>query len=461
VIGAQQASQVELIPGFLLALFCGAFIGIEREFGKAAKSEATDADGAGTPAGVRSHILTAVLGWTSYVLDRSMALNSAGWIAGFAALTAITATAYGIRGIRTGHYGITSAVTLLLTFLLGALVQTPLRLVAVGVAVAATATLAIKAPLHRFVRALTPQEIGAAIQLGLVALVLLPWLPDRDLGPLDAGPLARLLRDFGVDDATLGKLEVFNPFKLWALVVAISAIGFAGYVLVRSMGPRRGMALTGTLGGFVSSTAVTLSVAQQSKHLPQLSGPLVSAVLSACTVMALRVFVLVALFAPSLTVASAWTMFPMAGTTALGAILQSRTKPSEEPSAHGLAVTTPFALWPALQFAGLFFLIRVGAKLVLLVFGGAGLMATAVVSGTVDVDAISVAIAQEFASQSTHITENLALAAVFAAVASNSVVKAGLGLSLGARAVARPAAAWLSASIVAGGAGLAAALAWK
>jgi hypothetical protein len=63
--------------------------------------------------------------------------------------------------------------------------------------------------------------------------------------------------------------DVLNPYKIWLMVVLISGIGFLGYILVKLVGSRHGIGLTGFLGGLVSSTAVTLTFAQRSQKESQ------------------------------------------------------------------------------------------------------------------------------------------------------------------------------------------------
>ncbi|MCB9441392.1 MAG: MgtC/SapB family protein [Mycolicibacterium sp.] len=107
-------------------------------------------------------------------------------------------------------------------------------LVAVAVAVIVTTLLWSKTRIHRFVRRiLTEVEVEDAIKFFVVAFVVLPLLPDRDLGPY-------------------GQL---NPEKLWLLVVLFTGIGWVGYIGVRALGPERGLLVTGLAGGFVSATA--------------------------------------------------------------------------------------------------------------------------------------------------------------------------------------------------------------
>src|SRR6185295_18021612 len=128
-----------------------------------------------------------ILGAVARVVDRGLGASpgvspqvSLGFTAlGFGVLALFVVATYGVRAVRTGQYGTTSVPTLLLTYVLGVLCLSGQRPLALALAVVITAVLAVKVPLHSFVRALSRDELAAAVKFGLLALVLLPLLPDR------------------------------------------------------------------------------------------------------------------------------------------------------------------------------------------------------------------------------------------------------------------------------------------
>ena len=85
----------------------------------------------------------------------------------------------------------------------------------------------------------------------VIALVVLPLLPNRTIDPWD----------------------IANPSKLWLMFVLIAGVGFAGYIAVRALGPARGLAIAGFFAGLASSTAATFSLSQRAKAQPQFAGP--------------------------------------------------------------------------------------------------------------------------------------------------------------------------------------------
>ncbi|HKD99413.1 MAG TPA: MgtC/SapB family protein [Planctomycetota bacterium] len=445
----------ETVQGFLFALFCGAFVGIERELNRAEDERADKA--AANPAGIRTHILAALLGAVLTFVDRQATTAPAFAITGLA-LTAVIATpVYAIRALRTGHFGLTTQLTLLATYAFGALSMTEARAVAAALAVTVTATLATKAPLHTFVRRLTRAEVGAAVQLALIAIVLLPLIPDRDYGPLDWPWLADRLRGLGANDEQLGRLAVANPFQLWLYVVVLSAIGFGGYVLMRSLGTERGLALTGLVGGLVSSTAVTLQLSEQSREAPGVRRPFVAGILAANAVMGVRVLAIVLAIAPPLAARVAAAMIPLSLASGAIAWTFSRTDGERKHarSRKEVSLRTPFALRPAIRLAAVFSLIRIAGRTAATFLGGAGVIAAALFSGLVDVDAITVTVAQDSRSG---LSLDLASLAVLVAVATNTFVKAGIARVRASRDVGRATMRWMCATLGAAGLGLGVAL---
>ena len=78
----------------------------------------------------------------------------------------------------------TSAVAALVAFGLGALATGGHAGTAVAVAVVAALLLGLKPQLHAGLRAMSRDDLLAALQLLLVSVVILPLLPNRGFGPL-------------------------------------------------------------------------------------------------------------------------------------------------------------------------------------------------------------------------------------------------------------------------------------
>jgi len=263
------------------------------------------------------------------------------------------------------------------------------------------------------------------------AVVVLPLLPARDMGPWDA----------------------LNPRRIGWLVLLIAGIGFGGYVAMRLVGSRRGIGLTGLLGGLVSSTAVTLAFAPRAKQQPELATACAVGVVVASSTMFPRVIAEVAASDARLLTTVAWPLAAagVAGYAGAGALyfMASRESAQEANGEGELAVTNPFSLGSALKFALLFTAILVASRASAHYLGRAGTYLAAVVSGTTDVDAITLSIAGMH--RQGGIDAATAANAIVLAAATNTLVKVGMVVALGGRRLAVRVGPALGGAVLVGG----------
>jgi len=267
----------------------------------------------------------------------------------------------------------------------------------------------------------------------VVAVIVLPLLPDRTYGPLD----------------------VLNPFDVGRLMVLISVLSFVGYAGIRLLGPRRGLGLTGVVGGLVSSTAVTLSMSGRARERPEIAGSAALAVVLASTIMFPRIFAIVAVVNPALQAAVAW---PLALATAAGLLSSLVLWLRSRRGAHeGAAVvfTNPFELGRALWFALLFVVVLLGSKAAALYLGTAGTYAAGVLAGSTDVDAITLSMARLAGAE---VPARVAATTIFLGAAANTVVKGGMAAVIGGWPFGRRVLVAMGAMLAAGAGGVA--LAW-
>jgi uncharacterized membrane protein (DUF4010 family) len=223
-----------------VALGIGLLVGVERERRKGRGAERGSA-------GIRTFALVALLGGISMRIGGLWVVAVSGAFVALAALAGY---------LRSGSKdpGLTTEVALVVAFLLGALAQDE-PVLAAGLAVAVTIVLAARTRLHALARdVLTEQELHDGLLLAAAALVVLPLVPDRALGP------------YGV----------FNPFVFWRLVVLVMAVSAAGYVALRILGPRFGLPLAGLASGFVSSTMTIAVMGTRARAEPTLRRPAVA-----------------------------------------------------------------------------------------------------------------------------------------------------------------------------------------
>lgn len=381
--------------GLLAALCIGLMIGLERGW-----RHREVADG-GRVAGLRTFALTGLLGG---VLAQGGAWLLAAGAVGMAALATLS---YREAFRATGNLSVTSAVAMLLTYGLGALATQGAPALAVGAAVIAAVLLNLRPELHRWLRLMEHRELSAALQLLVLSAVILPFLPDASYGPYGA----------------------LNPYRLWWAVVLIAGLSLSGHVAMRVAGPQRGALLTGLLGGLASSTAATLALARHVRTHPEARDPAVVGALGACSVMFLRMAVIV--YALSPTLGRLWWV-PMATAAAtLGVIallIWRRATLNEQPS--GVATDfRPFDLATALGFGAFLGLVSVLTEASREWLGPTGLYALALVSGLADVDAITLSLAQMHASGT--VTDEVAARAIGAAVIASLGAKAALAWTAG------------------------------
>jgi len=283
---------------------------------------------------------------------------------------------------------------------------------AASLAVMVTLLLTLKTPLHRIAGAVSEDEILAILKFGVVSVILVPILP------VAATPY-------------LGGLA---PRTLGLLVVVLSAVSLAGYLLVRIYGRRRGWALAGMLGGLVSSTAVTLSFAGKARAVPTLTRALAVGVLLASSILYLRGLVVIGILDRPL----AYHLAPrLAGLFALGvafAGLLFRAQAKGE-AADEVGLGNPVELGRAAGLAALFALVVMASKLAQARLGTLGLWSVGLLGGLVDVDSVAVAAAR--LRQQGLADLGSASGAYLLATLANLVFKGGAVVVVGGRKLAR------------------------
>lgn len=364
-----------------------------------------------TFAGVRTFALLALAGCTSVFLTD---LVQSSWV--FVAIVlvfgALMTVSYFITA-STGRIGMTTEVAAVLTLLAGALCYWDELVLAVALGVITTALLSFKIELHGFIASLTREDIVAALKFALITAIVLPVLPNQPLGP--------------------PPFDVLNPYKIWLVVVLISGISFLGYVLFKLVGGRRGIGLTGLLGGLASSTATTLSFAQRSQKDSQLAKPFALAIMLAWTVMFGRILVEVWAVHPEL-LAVLWLPIVVAAGAGLAYVAYLYLAPHADDE-DDVVVSNPFELQPAITFGLLYAVILVVARTAQIYFGDAGIYLSSILSGLADVDAITLSMAE--LSRNEDLELEIAARAIVLAAMSNTLVKGGIVLSSGSRPIRR------------------------
>lgn len=403
----------ETLLGLLVALAAGTLIGLERQSQNAEPDPDTSGSGDTGFGGVRTFPLIALCG----ALLSLWAPAGQPWPmpVGLLVLGGLLAMAY---RKSPGDGGLTSEVAALITYVLGALAVEPIAelptqqrfLLVIGAAAVVTGLLSLKRSLHEIATRLTGEEIFATVKLLILLAVVVPLVPNRAMGPYDA----------------------VNPFEVALMVALIAGVGFVAYLAVRFFGARRGTIFTGLLGGLVSSTAVTVGMAQQARQDPQTSSSAAVAIVAATCMMFARLLVLIGIVDRGLLGELTWSLGTMCVAGGVLAYIMYRRR-KEVAGGERVSVKNPFALGPALKFGALFAVILVAVKAAQDYAGDRGLYVSSVIAGTTDADAITLSVANLHAQGLA--TDVAALAITLAAV-TNTLVKIAIAWSVAGRGFA-------------------------
>lgn len=390
---------------FAAALLIGALIGLEREFVQQ-RTEERDF------AGIRTFSLMALLGAVAAYFSQQFGLLL--FVAVYLSL-ALLVWASHLGDIYRGHEeGITTEVVALIVPLLGAMVIWGEVELAAALGVITALLLALKPRLHGLARRMSTEDLRATLEFALITAVILPLLPNQSFGP------------FGL----------LNPFQIWLLVVFVSGIGFLGYVLIKILGAEQGVGLTGVLGGLVSSTATTVSLAGRSKGNPGLSSILVRGIVLASCVMFPRVLVEVGVIYPPLL---RMVSIPIGAMllVSLGFVLYlwRGRRADEQEDREEVKVSNPLRLPTAITFALAFSVVLIAVRAANDFFGDAGVYVASALAGLTDVDAITLS-ASELASTG-QLQPQVAAMAVVLATLVNTAAKAVMVWFLGASELRR------------------------
>lgn len=388
-----------VIVRFLLAAALGGLIGLERQVTYGGETRAFS--------GMRTFALYSVWGTGAALMGQEYGSAAFAVVTGgFVAL--LIAEYYWLA--RNGDTGTTTEAASFAAFVIGVLVWREHAVPALALAVGVAILLQSKGWIHGAIRRFTDEDLRALLRFGVLTAVILPLVPDRDMGPFEA----------------------INPFEIWLMVVFVAGIGLAGYVALRLLGPK-GLAPTGLLGGMVSSTAVALGFSRMSRRSPEVTGALVAGILGASALMYPRVLV------------EAWVIEPAVGRRLVvplaalfvgvlgSALVMWRQSAKGDEVEADFEVRNPVTVTSALQFGAFYGAVVFVAKALVDRVSEASLTVVGAVSGINDVDAITLATSNLVRGGS--ISAPAATDAILAAVVVNTLAKAGLAFAFGTRAL--------------------------
>ncbi len=374
----------------LVSLAIGLLVGIERGWSEREESEGDRI------AGIRTFSLIGLMGGVVALFSHEVGH----WliIAAFVAVSALIITAHILDVREDMDVGTTTAFTMMLTFILAAWAAYGHPIPAMAVTVVVISLLGLKSVLHSWLKKIKPQDFFSGAKLLIISVVLLPLLPNQGYGPWEA----------------------LNPYWTWWMVVLISGLSFLGYVAIQIAGERKGTIVTAIAGAMVSSTAITISMARfarEQKGKTLFAG----CVLLASTIMFLRVMIEVFVVYPGL-LHPLWVPLAamLAGLLCSLAWLWHRHEKGEAAYHRHIEVKNPLQLGMAVKFGLLLAAVLLLSEAMKEWFGNYGVYALSMVSGLMDVDAITLSLSR---SAQHELAAEVATMGIVLACATNTLVK--------------------------------------
>lgn len=381
---------IRLIISFLL----GAVIGLEREINekkvmkKGMKPQAI--------LGLRSFSIITSMGTIIGLLYTDYQGISLLLIAGVLILFTVF---YGIDTSISKDTGITTELAMIYSFLIGILLA--FNLISIQIIIALTVVfiliLSRKRKIKDVVEDIRRSELDAFIAYAIIALVILPFLPNESYSLSDLGGLAAAMKTFGLDIDRIKSINLINPFSLWLTVALITGIDMVGYVLERTIGQKKGWLLASLAGGFVSSTATSITLAQQSK-----TSKTFYHLLTAAVIANMASFIQIVLLIAPINTVFALKLLPSIAAIFVSAMLTavyflktkekssgSVNKAVKKESNHGI-----FEFGSALRFAGIYLVIGIVSRISLEFFGNTAFLMTVALGALAGLDAVMINTAQ-------------------------------------------------------------------
>lgn len=378
--------QNELLLRLGLSFLIGAIVGLEREYQhdeKGSKVKRTHS------MGIRTYALISFLGGLCGYLG-SIANPLMWFVAGITGVMIVAN--YVLSSIKTGDHGPTSEYGAVATFFMGTLLFVPSFPLALIFAATLLVTflLSRKEEIKAITHSLHRAETNAFVMYGVVALVILPFLPNTWIRLGDLSLIMQLAHAYNLPIAQFSSIELINPYRLWLVVTLITGIDLLGYLLQKMLGGQKGWLLAAITGGFISSTASTLALAQRSKKTTQTTSLVTAAILANTTSFVQMMLLVLPLNAEFFTYSSLFFAVLLASGVIVSIALNIKAKEGSKPIPSGTSV---FSLHSALKFALIFSAIRTSSQLARQVFGESGVIITSAFGAIAGMDAIVITIA--------------------------------------------------------------------
>lgn len=410
---ATLPETAELLKSFGTALGLGLLVGLQREWVQ------------NRIAGIRTFALLSLFGALSGLLG----IMYGGWVIAAALIAFVSVVILGnLAQLKTKEpdSGLTTEMAMLVMFATGIITVLGQRLIAVIIAGTVMVLLQSKKPLHNMVRRIGEDDLREIARLVLAGLVILPALPNREMG----------------------YLGVLNPFAIWLMVVLIVGISLAAYLAGKFLGGMKGAAMAGIFGGLISSTATTASLARRSCVTGACGISLAAITLIASAIVFVRVMVEVIIAAPNHVTELLPPLLTMMFWFGLVAAIMHRI--SEKKGQHRADEQPPSELKSAVVFGLLYAVVLLAVAAARHHFGDSGLYVAAALSGLTDMDAITLSTSRLVSMG--QLETSTAWRMILLGGLSNIMFKGVLVTVLGARSFIKPALLGLGIAMLGGAA---------
>lgn len=395
---ALQLTQGEFLIRLLVACGIGVLFGIEREHAAIIKQEENFA-------GVRTFIFLSLLGFIGAAMH--YLFSPLIFLSILAGVIILTCMSYWVLA-QKGNVGGTSELTTFIAVLLGALTFIGYIEISLMITVVMVVLLSSKIKIHTLVGQITSDELYDFIRFVVIALLIFPFLPDATFGPYD----------------------VINPREIGWVILLASGLGFAGYAMMRIFGAGKGILISGIIGGFISSTAVTWLFAKKSKEQPDLSLHCAIAILAASSIMVIRVLIWVAVFNKSLLpgfyIPIAIIFLSAIGITLFLYLKRKNKKNVDTKMPLGKPLNLMAALIFGVIYTAILLMVAYGSD----TFGNKGIYISSGIGGLSDIDAITISVSKLARNSISILTAHNA---ILIAMICNTLVKIATALWNGSK----------------------------
>ncbi|MCD6575730.1 MAG: MgtC/SapB family protein [Nanoarchaeota archaeon] len=338
----------QFLQEFVLSVMLAALVGVEREHARQAFGKKK------FPIfGIRTTILFGLLGFlTAFVAGLSY--NPLFMIVGLVLALVVTTSVYVANAIVHKHTGATTYISMFVVFFTGMFVGFggyANYLIAVILAVATTFVLAAKRKMVRWSRKLTNEDIMSAIKFAIIAFIIFPLLPNEFIDPW----------------------HMINPYKIWYVVVAISAIYFVSYVLMKELS-HLGLVVSSFFGGLVNSSATVYQIADWLKKQKSLLHYAISSAFLACFTGQLGDLIVIVFVFGGISLFKVIALPYMTSMAILLIASFVSYKLSKKKVSGKLKIKSPFSLKPVLEFGLFYFGLVIFGGMLNRMFGGLSLL---------------------------------------------------------------------------------------